>query len=358
MKRILCVFIAALTCVSLVSCGRHSSADAVRACYGAAKKLMDDGDYDAARKLIDEAVAKYGDGALLDSLIQQMEPTTSLRSEETTSEESTEADVTEPETTITADNYNDFSAIDADLSNINEFLAEIDADLTETDTENYFRIDEIDEAGIWTDEEFTDAQTTKAQKETTTQAAATTTMRSTEKQTVSPAKPQVTALTVPATTRASQTQAVPTTVPVTAEVNTRQQALTFANTYRKQAAVSRSQMIDQMKKNGFSEADAIYAANHSGADWNIQAFKAAKNLAAGNNISREELKNALRSAGFSDSQVSYAVDRVSLPQNAQAEAPAQTQTSADNEYLYTVLKDQLQANGSSVSDAMDALTAM
>jgi hypothetical protein len=61
---------------------------------------------------------------------------------------------------------------------------------------------------------------------------------------------------------------------------------------------------------GFTKAEARYAVGHAGLDWNAQAVGAAKFALHAEAISKSQLVKELTRWGFTDAQVRYAVERV------------------------------------------------
>ena len=72
-------------------------------------------------------------------------------------------------------------------------------------------------------------------------------------------------------------------------------------------------MIDQLV-NGeyFTQSQAVYGADHCGADWNNEAAKSASNyISTGMSFSRDELINQLIAGeGFTQSQAEYGAGSV------------------------------------------------
>ena len=68
--------------------------------------------------------------------------------------------------------------------------------------------------------------------------------------------------------------------------------------------------MDQLEFEQFSEEDAIFAADHCGADWNEQAAMKAKSYLDHFAFSRDQLIDQLESEGFTESQAEYGVQAV------------------------------------------------
>lgn len=109
----------------------------------------------------------------------------------------------------------------------------------------------------------------------------------------------------PESDSAQASTAAPTTV-------SEQNAIKKAKQYLDYTAFSYSGLIDQLKYEGFSTADATYAVDHCGADWNAQAVKKAKQYLDYTSFSRSRLIEQLEYEGFTAEQATYAVDQVGL----------------------------------------------
>ncbi|TEX51622.1 MAG: hypothetical protein B7C55_04615 [Actinomycetales bacterium mxb001] len=81
-----------------------------------------------------------------------------------------------------------------------------------------------------------------------------------------------------------------------------------AESYLAFAAFSRSGLIDQLKFEGFSKADATAAVDSLNVDWNEQAAKSAESYLNTSSFSRSGLIEQLAYEGFSQSQAEYGVD--------------------------------------------------
>lgn len=93
------------------------------------------------------------------------------------------------------------------------------------------------------------------------------------------------------------------------------------------SAASLLQQLTSSAGNGFAQADAQWAIDHSGADWNAQASAAAKGyLDSGMGFSEASLTGQLTSSAgnqFTPEQAQYAVARAGADWNAQAKAAAE-----------------------------------
>jgi len=87
-------------------------------------------------------------------------------------------------------------------------------------------------------------------------------------------------------------------------------ALNSAYTYLDSSAFSYSGLIEQLEYEGYSNSDAVYAVDNSGADWNEQAAKSANTYLKSSSFSRQGLIEQLMYEGFSSDQAAYGVSAV------------------------------------------------
>ena len=87
-------------------------------------------------------------------------------------------------------------------------------------------------------------------------------------------------------------------------------ALRRAEQYLTYDAFSCSGLKEQLVSNGFSEADASYAVDHCGADWNEQCAKKAQEYINYSSFSADGLRDQLEYEGFSDEQIDYGLNTV------------------------------------------------
>jgi flagellar biosynthesis GTPase FlhF len=88
------------------------------------------------------------------------------------------------------------------------------------------------------------------------------------------------------------------------------EAVKEANSYLVASPVSRRELIKQLEAKKYSRADAEYAADNSGADWNEQARKKGKAYLDAKDFSRAALIEQLEFDGFSNEQARYAADKL------------------------------------------------
>ena len=87
-------------------------------------------------------------------------------------------------------------------------------------------------------------------------------------------------------------------------------ALNAAYNYLDYTAFSYKSLVEQLEYEGYSNADAVFAVDRCGADWNDQAAKSAANYLDYSSFSRQGLIDQLLYEGFSTEQATYAVAAV------------------------------------------------
>jgi hypothetical protein len=80
-----------------------------------------------------------------------------------------------------------------------------------------------------------------------------------------------------------------------------------ADNYLDFTAFSRKGLIQQLEFEGYATADAEYAVDQVGADWNEQAVKAAKNYLDFSSFSKQGLMDQLEFEGYTSEQAAHAV---------------------------------------------------
>ncbi len=112
--------------------------------------------------------------------------------------------------------------------------------------------------------------------------------------------------------QASSSPAVPATEAPAGTVS-QQQALERAKSYLDMGGFSRLGLIDQLEYEKFSTADATWAVDHSGANWDAQAVEKAKSyMESVGGFSRGSLIDQLLYDKFTQAQAVYAADQVGL----------------------------------------------
>ena len=75
-------------------------------------------------------------------------------------------------------------------------------------------------------------------------------------------------------------------------------------------AFSRKGLIEQLEFERFSHDDAVYGADHCGADWKEQAAKKAAEYLDFMSFSKQDLIEQLEYEGFTSSEAAYGVSAV------------------------------------------------
>ena len=89
-------------------------------------------------------------------------------------------------------------------------------------------------------------------------------------------------------------------------------AVRKAKSYISTSAFSHDGLVAQLEYEQFSNADAIYGADNSGADWNEQAAKKAKSYMDTSSFSRGSLISQLEYEKFTPEQAAHGADSVGL----------------------------------------------
>jgi hypothetical protein len=87
-------------------------------------------------------------------------------------------------------------------------------------------------------------------------------------------------------------------------------ALASAGTYLNTMAFSYTGLIKQLEFEGYTNAEATYAADNCDADWNEQAALKAEEYISTMSFSRQGLIDQLKYEGFTDSQAEHGADAV------------------------------------------------
>lgn len=87
-------------------------------------------------------------------------------------------------------------------------------------------------------------------------------------------------------------------------------ALKAAYSYLDYSAFSYKGLVEQLEFEGYTRNEAIYAADHCGADWNEQAAKKAAQYLEYSAFSKQGLMEQLDYEGFTQKQAMYAVQQV------------------------------------------------
>lgn len=137
--------------------------------------------------------------------------------------------------------------------------------------------------------------------------------------------------TTPSTTPPPTTIPTVTNPPATQPITTEPQisvgmknALKTANGYLKFMPFSYGGLIDQLEYEGYTNAEATYAADNCGADWNTQALKSAESYLDFSAFSYSGLIDQLEYEQFTAAQAIYAADNCGADWNEQAAKCAAT----------------------------------
>ncbi|MCZ3366624.1 MULTISPECIES: Ltp family lipoprotein [Methanobacterium] len=99
---------------------------------------------------------------------------------------------------------------------------------------------------------------------------------------------------------------------VTSATVGQEQAAKKAQEYLDTMPFSRSGLIKQLKFEGFTQQEAVYGVDQTGADWNEQAAKKAQSYLDTMSFSRSGLIKQLKFEGFTQQQAEYGVQAVGL----------------------------------------------
>jgi hypothetical protein len=105
---------------------------------------------------------------------------------------------------------------------------------------------------------------------------------------------------------------LPTVKPKPELTTSQANAVDTAADYLDYDAFSKKGLIDQLKYEGFSTADATFGVNHITVDWNEQAVAKAKSYLEYDSFSRSGLIQQLKFEGFTTAQAKHGVDAAGL----------------------------------------------
>lgn len=125
-------------------------------------------------------------------------------------------------------------------------------------------------------------------------------------------KPTTDTTPAPAPTTSSTTADPAPALPPPTTTKSQDQALRKAESYLTMTAFSQTGLVKQLMFEGFSQADAEWAAATVHADWNEQALKRGKSYLEMSAFSRTSLIKQLMFEGFTKAQATYAVDTIGL----------------------------------------------
>jgi|GEM_PF-2018798 hypothetical protein len=114
----------------------------------------------------------------------------------------------------------------------------------------------------------------------------------------------------PSSTAAQSTDAASEAASVenTGVTAAQENALAEAKSYLAYTSFSHDGLVKQLEYDNIAEADAVYAADNCGADWNEQAVKKAKEYMNYTSFSRDSLASQLEYEGFTSDQAAYGAD--------------------------------------------------
>ncbi len=113
------------------------------------------------------------------------------------------------------------------------------------------------------------------------------------------------------------------TPPVSSETVSQKNAVRAALSYLNYTAFSHDGLVAQLVHDQFSQSDAVYGADNSGADWNAQAVKAAQSYLNYTAFSHDGLVDQLVHDKFSQTQAVYGADNSGANWNDEAAKAAQ-----------------------------------
>ena len=87
-------------------------------------------------------------------------------------------------------------------------------------------------------------------------------------------------------------------------------ALREAETYLRSDSYSKSDLIEQLKYDGYTEEEATYAANNVKVEWNEQCYKTAEAYLRSDSFSKSDLIGQLEYDGFTEEEIKYAIKKV------------------------------------------------
>lgn len=86
-------------------------------------------------------------------------------------------------------------------------------------------------------------------------------------------------------------------------------ALSRARVYVKQTGVSYKGLLEQLEFEGYSHSEAVYGAEHCGADWKREAAQRARAYSGAMSFSRADLIEQLEREGFTHEEAVYGVEQ-------------------------------------------------
>lgn len=144
-----------------------------------------------------------------------------------------------------------------------------------------------------------------------------------------------------------------------AETKEEGDALRSAKSYLSFMAFSRKGLIEQLEFEGYSNASAVYAADHCEADWFEQAAKSAASYLSFMSFSTDGLISQLEFEGFTHEEAVYGVNNYNGAESGPADQKEQALGSAKSylsfsAFSYSGLIKQLEFEGYTHEDAVYA----
>lgn len=153
-----------------------------------------------------------------------------------------------------------------------------------------------------------DASTTPAVSASSTPTAAQTNPQSKTTTSQSPQKPESSVAPTPTVTQTNNQNTSSASDETVSQAN----AVRAAQSYLNYTAFSHDGLVAQLEYEQFSQADAVYGADNSGANWNEEAAKAAQQYMSYSAFSRGSLIAQLEYDKFTQAQAEYGADSVGL----------------------------------------------
>jgi hypothetical protein len=94
-----------------------------------------------------------------------------------------------------------------------------------------------------------------------------------------------------------------------AGANWYKESLLYAKEYLSTEAFSKSGLLTQLEYSKFTASQAAYGVAHCGANWNTEAYKSAKEYLATQSFSKSALIGQLEFSGFTAAQATYGADK-------------------------------------------------
>jgi peptidoglycan hydrolase-like protein with peptidoglycan-binding domain len=128
-------------------------------------------------------------------------------------------------------------------------------------------------------------------------------------------------------------------------------ALSSAKSYLEFMSFSYNGLVDQLEYEEFTHSEAVYGADHCGADWNEQALLSAKSYLNFSAFSYQGLVEQLEYDQFTSKQAAYAADRCGASWKEQAAQSAEAYLSISS-FSRADLIEQLEYEGFTHSQAV------